>query len=80
MKKKKKNNKGIIIGIIILLLIVIGVLSYFLFFGDKVTINTDGGNIVQNMEIKDGEIVTLPVIEKEGYKVVAYVNENKPIV
>ena len=78
--QKKKSKKGIIITIIIILLIIIGVLSYFLFFGDKITINTDGGKLVQKIEIKDGEIATLPVIEKEGYKVVAYVNENKKIV
>ena len=81
MEKKKKSKKGIIITIIIIvLLLIIGVLSYFLFFGDKVTINTDGGKIIQKIEIKDNEITTLPVIEKEGYKVVAYVNENKKIV
>ena len=80
-KKEKKSKKGIIIAIIItILLIIIGVLSYFLFFGEKITINTDGGKLVQNIEIKDNEITTLPVIEKEGYKVVAYVNENKKIV
>ena len=79
--KEKKNKKNIIIAIIIIaLLIVIGILSYFLFFGDKITINTDGGKIVQKIEIKNDEIVTLPVIEKEGYKVVSYVNENKKIV
>lgn len=79
--KEKKSKKGIIIAIIIIvLLIIIGVLSYFLFSGEKITINTDGGNIVQKIEIKDGEITTLPVIEKEGYKVVAYINENKQIV
>ena len=81
MKKKFKNKKGLFIGIVIaVLLIIIGVLSYFLFFGDKVTINTDGGKVVSNIEITDGEITTLPVIEKEGYEVVAYVNENNKIV
>lgn len=85
MKKEKKpdkiNKKNIIIAIIIIvLLIIIGVLSYFLFFGDKVSIHADGGKVVQKIEIKDGEITTLPVIEKEGFKVVAYINENKQIV
>ena len=79
--KEKKSKKGIIIFIVIvLLLVIIGVLSYFLFFGDKVTINTDGGTIMKKIEISDGEITTLPVIEKEGYKVVAYVNESKKVV
>ena len=81
MKEKLKNKKGLIIGIVIaVLLIIIGVLSYFLFFGDKVTINTDGGKVVSNIEITDGEITTLPVIEKEGYEVVAFVDENNKII
>ena len=80
-KEEKKSKKGLIaVIIIILLLIVIGVLCYFLFFGDKVTVNTNGGILKSKLEIKDGEIATLPVIEKEGYKVTAYVNENKKIV
>ena len=79
--QQKKSKKGIIIGIIIaLLLIAVGVLSYFLFFGDKITINTDGGKVVSKMEIKDGEIVTLPVVEKEGYEVVAFVDENNKVI
>ena len=45
--KEKKSKKGIIIAtIIIILLIIIGVLSYFLFFGDKITINTDLADII----------------------------------
>ena len=80
-KEEKKSKKGLIaVIIIILLLIVIGVLCYFLFFGDKVTVNTNGGTIKSQLEIKDGEIAKLPEIEKEGYKVVAYVNENKKVV
>lgn len=80
-KKEKKSKKGLLaIIIIILLLAVIGVLCYFLFFGDKVTINTGGGTLKSKLEIKNGEIATLPVIEKEGYKVTAYVNENKKVV
>ena len=75
-----KNKKIIYILIVIVLLIIIGILSYFVFFNDKITINTDGGKVINNIEIKDGEITTLPVIEKEGYKVIAYVNENKQIV
>lgn len=81
IQKEKKSKKGLIVGIIIaLLLVIIGVLVYFLLFKDSITINTNGGKVTTNIEVKDGEIVTLPVIEKEGYKVVAYVNENNKIV
>jgi len=80
-KVEKKNKKGLIaIIIIVLLLIVIGVLCYFLFFGDKITVNTNGGTIKSELKVDNGEIVELPVIEKEGYKVVAYVNENNKVV
>ena len=80
-KKEKKSKKGLIaIIIIILLLIVIGVLCYFLFFGEKITVNTDGGTIKSELKVENDEIMELPVIEKEGYKVVAYVNENNKVV
>ncbi len=80
-KVEKKSKKGLIaIIIIVLLLIVIGVLCYFLFFGDKITVNTNGGTIKSELKVDNGEIVELPVIEKEGYKVVAYVNENNRVV
>ena len=81
MEKEEKKKKKFIYPIIILvLLIIIGILLYFLLFANKITIHTDGGKVVTDIEIKDGEIVTLPVIEKEGYKVVAYINENNQII
>lgn len=81
VKQEKKNKTGIIIAIIIvILLLIIGVLCYFLFFGDKIIINADGGTITQKIVVENDEITTLPIIEKDGYKVVAYVNENKQIV
>ena len=77
---KKSIKWFIAIIVIFVLLVIIGVLAYFLFFGNRITVNTNGGILKTNLEIKDGEITTLPVIEKEGYKVSAYVNENKKVV
>ena len=80
-KENKKSKKGIIaVIIIVLLLLVIGVLCFFLFFGNKVTVNTNGGTIKSQLEMSDGEITKLPEIEKDGYKVTAYVDENKKVV
>ena len=80
LNEKKKNKKLIYIIIVIILLIIIGILSYFVLFNEKYEINTDGGTVISNIEITDGEITTLPVIEKEGYDVVGYVNENNQLV
>ena len=73
-------KKKIIFLIIVLLLIIIVILSYLLLNNNKITINTNGGKLIKNIEVKNDEIISLPEIQKEGYKVVTYINENKKIV
>lgn len=80
MEKEKKKRKLIYIIIVAVLLLVIGVLVYLLLSKEKYEINTNGGKIISSIEITDGEITTLPVIEKEGYEVVGFVNENNQLV
>lgn len=80
--KKEKNNKNkfIIIGIIVLLILII----LFLLFGRKgsytITFDSDGGTEISSIEVKNGEIVTLPEDPvREGYKFIGWSNEEGKI-
>ena len=76
-KEKKKSNKLVIILIIIILLLLLLIL--FLLFGKKsytISFDTDGGSLITDIKVENGEIVTLPSEPtKEGYIFTGWTNE-----
>lgn len=75
-KKKTDKKTLIIIGLILVLLLII----LFLIFGRKgsytITFDTNGGNEIASIEVKNNEIVKLPEDPvKEGYTFIGWTNE-----
>lgn len=77
--KPEKNNKNkfVIIGIILILILII----LLLIFGRKgsytITFDTDGGTEISSIEVKNGEVVTLPNAPiKEGHTFIGWTNED----
>ena len=82
MKERKKKGCiiALIIIIILLLLIILGLLFWY---GRSFTIvfDTNGGSLITNVEVKNGEVVKLPEVPiKEGYKFIGWVNEEGKVI
>ena len=81
MKAKKKKGKVILILIILLLLLII---LWLLFWNNRsftIVFDTNGGSLITNIEVKNGEAVKLPEApNKEGYKFIGWVNENGKVI
>ena len=78
---KKKKGKGLIL--ILMVLIIVIIVLFLLFKCNKsytVTFDTDGGSLIVNLEIKNGELINLPEPPtKEGYIFAGWVNESGEI-
>lgn len=78
MKDKK------IIIIIILVLVLLLVILYLIFERDGkyiITFDTNGGNEISSIEVKNNEIVKLPEVPKKGgYKFVCWTNEEGKVI
>lgn len=83
MKKENKQKKRIII-ITLFILLLIGIFLFIKFgINKKYTIifNSNGGNKITNIEIKEGEAIKLPESPiKEGYTFVGWVNQENNVV
>ena len=68
--KKILENKKIVFGILGTLIVIAIVVGIILMLGNKkytITFNTDGGNDIASITIKEKESITLPIAEKEGF-------------
>ena len=68
--KKILENKKIVFGILGTLIVIAIVVGIILILGNKkytITFNTDGGNDIASITIKEKESITLPIAEKEGF-------------
>ena len=68
--KKILENKKIVFGILGTLIVIAIVVGIILILGNKkytITFNTDGGNDISSITIKEKESITLPIAEKEGF-------------
>lgn len=78
-KETKKLDKKTIIIIIIAFILIVGTICYLVFKKDTyvITFNTDGGNVVSAIKIKEDETLILPENPtKEGYLFSYWANEN----
>ena len=79
---EKKKNKWIV-GLILIILLLIILILFLLFWNKKsfeVTFDTNGGNSVENIKVKDGEIVSLPTPTKDGYTFLGWVDEEGRVI
>jgi len=79
----KKENQFMYAQIVIILLLILIIL--ILLFGREksftITFNSNGGTEISSVEVKDGEIVTLPEFPtKEGFTFVGWTNEEGNVV
>ena len=68
--KKILENKKIVFGILGTLIVIAIVVGIILILGNKkytITFNTDGGNDIASITIKEKESITLPIAVKEGF-------------
>ena len=80
---KTKIDKKTIIIIVLMLVLLLVIL--FLIFGRNgkytITFNTNGGNEITSIDVKNNQIVKLPEVpKKDGYKFVAWINENEKVI
>lgn len=79
---EKKKNKWIV-GLILVILLLIILILFLLFWNKKsfeVTFDTNGGTSVENIKVKDGEIVSLPTPTKDGYTFLGWVDEEGRVI
>lgn len=73
-------KKIFFVGIIIISIIAIGISGYVLWNNQKVTITFITNNVdnIENMKVKKGDSINLPILERNGYSFLGwYVNDEK---
>ena len=80
--KKILENKKIVFGILGTLIVIAIVVGIILILGNKkytITFNTDGGNDIASITIKEKESITLPIAVKEGFIFNGWIDEEGKI-
>lgn len=79
-----KKKKILIISLILIILLLLFVVLYLLFGIEKsftITFDTNGGTEIQNIEVKNNEVVKLPEEpKKEGYTFVGWTNKDGDVI
>lgn len=78
-KNKKEISKKNYFKLIVSFILFIGAIILFIYIFDgkyTITFDSDGGSTYSSLRVKNGEEVTLPIPEKDGYKFIGWKDES----